>query len=110
MANEDKYLPPIHPGEILKEDFLQPLRMSQSQLAKELGVEVKVVREIVQRRRSIDADMAMRLSRFWGMSVEFWLGLQADYERDCVRYAEQTQPPDRLAFIRRFVPRGAAAL
>lgn len=110
MASEEKYLPPLHPGEILRDDFLKPLRMSQSQLARKLGLEPRVVHEVVCGKRNIDADLAMRLDRCFGMGAQFWLGLQADFELDCVRYAERTQSKDRLAFIRRLRPQGAAAL
>ena len=110
MANEEKYFPPLHPGEILREEFMKPLRMSQTQLAKALGVDTQLIRRIVQGKRGIDAEMAMRLDRCFGMGVQFWLGLQAHYELDCVRYAERTQSTRRFDFIRRILPKGAAAL
>ena len=110
MANESKYIPPIHPGEILKKEYLEPLGMSQARLAQLIGVSARVVGEIVRGRRAIDADMAMRLGRFSGMPAQFWLGLQNDYELGRIRYAELTQEASCFDFIKKFIPKGAAAL
>lgn len=73
-------LPPIHPGETIREDVLVPLGMSVNQLAAALGVTAARLNEIVLGRRGITADTALRLSRYLGNSAEFWMGLQADYE------------------------------
>jgi addiction module HigA family antidote len=75
-----RLLPPIHPGETIKEDVLVPLHMSINQLAKALAVDATRLNEIVRGRRGITADTALRLARYLGTSAEFWLGLQADYE------------------------------
>jgi addiction module HigA family antidote len=75
-----KLLPPIHPGETIREDILEPLDMSVNQLAKALSVDAARLNEIVRGRRGITADTALRLSRYLGTSAEFWLGLQADYD------------------------------
>jgi addiction module HigA family antidote len=75
-----KLLPPIHPGETIREDILKPLDMSVNQLAKALSVDAARLNEIVRGRRGITADTALRLSRYLGTSSEFWLGLQADYD------------------------------
>jgi addiction module HigA family antidote len=75
-----KLLPPIHPGETIREDILKPLDMSVNQLAKALRVDAARLNEIVRGRRGITADTALRLSRYLGTSAEFWLGLQADYD------------------------------
>jgi addiction module HigA family antidote len=75
-----KLLPPIHPGETIREDILKPLDMSVNQLAKALNVDAARLNEIVRGRRGITADTALRLSRYLGTSAEFWLGLQADYD------------------------------
>ena len=75
-----KLLPPIHPGETIREDILKPLDMSVNQLAKALSVDAARLNEIVRGRRGITADTALRLSRYLGTSGEFWLGLQADYD------------------------------
>jgi len=75
-----KLLPPIHPGETIKEDVLVPLGMSVNQLAKALAVDAARLNEIVRGRRGITADTALRLARYLGTTAEFWTGLQADYE------------------------------
>lgn len=73
---------PVHPGEILSEEFLKPMELSQNALARGLGVPPRRINEIVQGKRRLTADTALRLARFFGMSAEFWLGLQMDYELD----------------------------
>ncbi|MHB9024586.1 MAG: HigA family addiction module antitoxin [Armatimonadota bacterium] len=72
--------PPIHPGEVLLTEFLQPLGVSQYRLAKDIGVTPRRINEIVHGRRAITADTALRLARFFGMEAEFWLNLQAHYD------------------------------
>lgn len=104
MANEEKYLPPIHPGEILDTEFMQPLKLSQNALAKELGVPPRRINEIVHGRRAITADTAMRLGLFFGTSAQFWLNLQSHYELDCIKYAQETGRMKRFDFIRSFRP------
>lgn len=73
-------LRPVHPGEILLEEFLKPLGLSQNRLAIEIGVDTRRINEIVHGKRSITADTALRLARFFGTSPQFWLGLQKDYD------------------------------
>lgn len=75
-----KKLDPVHPGEILQEDFLVPLNISQYRLAKEIHVPARRINEIVQGKRAISADTALRLSRYFGNSAKFWLNLQAQYD------------------------------
>ena len=70
----------IHPGEILREEFMKPLKLSSYKLAKELHLTVPRVNDIVRERRAITADTAVRLAKYFGMPAEFWLGLQADYD------------------------------
>ena len=77
-----KKMAPVHPGEILSEEFLKPMELSQNALARGLGVPPRRINEIVQGKRRLTADTALRLARFFGMSAEFWLGLQMDYELD----------------------------
>lgn len=72
--------PPIHPGEILLEEFLKPMGISQYRLAKDIGVPDMRISKIVRRERGISADTALRLARYFGMSVEFWTGIQTHYE------------------------------
>jgi len=77
-----KKLSPVHPGEVLKEEFLKPMGLSQNRLALAIGVHPRRINEIVLEKRGITADTALRLARFFGTSAEFWLGLQKDYELD----------------------------
>jgi addiction module HigA family antidote len=75
-----KKLPPIHPGEILQEEFLEPMGISQYKLAKDISVPPRRINEIVHGKRSITADTALRLGRFFNMSPQFWLNLQTRYD------------------------------
>ena len=75
-----KQLPPIHPGEILMEEFLEPMGISQYRLAKDISVPPRRINEIVHGKRSITADTALRLGRFFDMSPQFWLNLQTRYD------------------------------
>jgi addiction module HigA family antidote len=75
-----KKIPPIHPGEILLEEFLKPMGISQYKLAKDINVHPRRINEIVHGKRSISADTALRLSRYFGLSERFWLNLQARYD------------------------------
>jgi addiction module HigA family antidote len=77
-----KKLDPVHPGEILLEEFMKPLGLSQTRLGRDLDVSSRRINEIVHAKRSITADTALRLSRSFGTSAAFWLGLQADYDLD----------------------------
>lgn len=80
-----KKLPNIHPGEILLEEFLQPMGISQNALARAIGVPPRRVNEIVLGKRSVTADTAIRLARHFGTSEKFWMGLQADYDLEEAR-------------------------
>ncbi len=75
-------LSPVHPGEVLMEEFLTPMNMSQNRLALDIGVHARRVNEIVLGKRSVTADTALRLARYFGTTPQFWLGLQADYDLD----------------------------
>jgi len=77
-----KKLAPVHPGEILQKEFLEPMGLSQNRLALALGVPARRINEIVLGKRGITADTALRLARYFKMSPQFWLGLQMDYELD----------------------------
>ena len=72
--------PPIHPGEILLEEFLKPMELSQYRLAKSINVSPRRINEIVQGKRAISADTALRLGRYFGTTAAFWLNLQARYD------------------------------
>ncbi|MDA1107613.1 MAG: HigA family addiction module antitoxin [Proteobacteria bacterium] len=78
-----KTLPIIHPGEILSEEFLKPMKISQYRLAKDISVPARRINEIVQGKRGITADTALRLARHFGMSERFWINLQARYDLEC---------------------------
>ena len=77
---KEKKLPPIHPGEILIEEFLKPMGISQYRLAKDISVPPRRINEIVHGKRAITADTALRLGRFFKMSPQFWLNLQTRYD------------------------------
>ncbi len=79
--NKNK-IPPLHPGNVLQEEFMKPLKLSQNRLARELKVTPRRINEIVNEKRSITADTAIRLSLYFGNSPQFWLGLQMDYDLD----------------------------
>lgn len=82
-----KMLKPIHPGEILREEFLKPMGISINRLARDIAVPPGRISEIVNGKRAITADTALRLARFFGVSAELWLGLQSEYD---LRLARQT--------------------
>jgi addiction module HigA family antidote len=84
MARSKK-LPPIHPGEILQQEFLAPLEISQYRLAKNTSVPPRRINEIVRGQRSISADTALRLARYFGTSERFWINLQARYDLETER-------------------------
>lgn len=92
----------VHPGEILREEFLKPLGMSTYQLARRLRVPVPRMNDIILERRGISADTAVRLSRFFGTTEQFWMNLQAAYEVSRVM-------SDHAAEIERIQPRAASA-
>jgi addiction module HigA family antidote len=75
-------LSPIHPGEVLLEEFIKPMNLSQNRLAIDIGVDARRINEIVLGKRAITADTALRLSRFFGNSPQFWMGLQTQYDLD----------------------------
>ena len=78
-------LPNIHPGEVLLEEFLKPMGISQNKIARDIGVPPRRINEIVQGKRAITADTALRLAKYFDMSESFWMGLQADYDLENVR-------------------------
>ena len=90
MTTTDK-IPPIHPGEVLMEDFIKGFGITQNKLAVAIGVPPRRINEIVHGKRGISADTALRLGRYFGVSAQFWLNLQTRYELDLAedRAAEQ---------------------
>jgi addiction module HigA family antidote len=101
MPKDDR-LPPIHPGEILRDEFLAPLGMTAHELALALRVPATRINEIVNEKRGITADTAMRLARYFGTTAKFWLNLQVSYELEMAE--------DRLSSVvaREVLPRNAA--
>ena len=97
-----KKLSPIHPGEILREDFMKPLGLSSNALARAIDVTPARVNEIVRERRGISADTALRLARFFGTDVQSWMNLQSHYDLQCAEDAA-----GRL--IEKIIPRMALA-
>lgn len=88
----EQKLPPIHPGEILLEEFLKPMGISQYRLAKDTSVPARRINEIVHGQRAISPDTALRLSRYFGLSERFWINLQARYNLE----VEKDRLKDRL--------------
>jgi len=84
---------PIHPGEILWEEFLQPMKITQEQLAKDINIPLPQIREIVQGKQNISADMALRLAQFFNMEAQFWMNLQVRYDIICtqIKLAERLE-------------------
>lgn len=80
MPKKNHKMPPVHPGEVLKEDLMKPLGLTVNGLARELNVPVSRMSEIVNGRRAVNADTALRLSRYFGSSPEFWINLQSSYD------------------------------
>jgi addiction module HigA family antidote len=89
-VNEGARMAPLHPGEMLREEFMKPLGLSSNALAMELRVPVTRISEIVRERRGITADTALRLARYFNMSAEFWMRLQMDYDLESAADAEET--------------------
>jgi len=87
-----KKMPPVHPGEILQEEFLKPMNLSQNRMALDIRVPARRINEIVHGKRRITADTALRLAKYFKMSPQFWLGLQMDYDLDIT----EDQLADRL--------------
>ncbi|MCE8163166.1 MAG: HigA family addiction module antidote protein [Candidatus Moeniiplasma glomeromycotorum] len=74
----------VHPGEVLRESFLTPLKLTSEKLAKNIKVDPKIIKELVAEKRDLDKELATRLALYFDMSTEFWLGIQHDYEQDCL--------------------------
>ena len=105
MASTKKKLPPIHAGEILREDFMKPLGLSMNRLALDLHVPVTRIAEIVHERRAITPDTALRLGRYFNTSARFWLNAQSAYDLEVAQdQLEQTVRRE----VRPFSPAGAA--
>ena len=92
VTRSPKKLPPIHPGDILHEEFLRPMQITQYRLAQAIGVDARRIHAIVHGQRSITAETALLFSRFFGNSAEFWMGIQSQYDLE----REQDRLADRL--------------
>ena len=97
MSKHDRLLPPISPGELLKEDFMEPLQLSANKLAQYLGVPPNRVTDIINGKRAISVDTAFRLAKCFGTSAEMWLNLQLRYELDMARYKHVPEKIDKEA-------------
>ena len=93
---DDKLYPPIHPGEILMEEFLDPMAITQHKLAVSIGVPPRRINEIVHGKRRITADTALRLGRFFGVTAQFWINLQSHYDLE----VESEAIADQLKLIK----------
>src|SRR5918996_4478298 len=96
MQRKGRRLPPVHPGEILREELLGPLGISINRLGRDLRVPVTRMSEIVNGRRSITADTALRLARYFGTTPQFWMNLQAAYDLDVAQDARGVEIADRI--------------
>lgn len=91
-----EFLQPVHPGEVLLEEFLKPLKISQRAFARTVHVPANRINDIVRERRSITGDTALRFSKALGTTPEFWIGLQADYELDMARLEAKNKDHEEI--------------
>jgi addiction module HigA family antidote len=105
---ETERMPPLHPGEVLCEEFMKPLAISQNQLGRDLAVPPRRINEIVHGKRSISADTAVRLALYFGTSPQFWLGLQADYDLEVLE-GGKAEEIRRVVKVRQDKARSVAA-
>ena len=96
MAKKTKTMPPVHPGETLREDFLKPLGLTANRLAIDLQVPVTRVNDIVRGKRAITADTALRLARYFGTTPQFWMNLQANYDLEVAQDARGSEIAGRI--------------
>jgi len=96
MKKKPKTMPPIHPGETLREDFLRPLGLTVNRLAIQLQVPVTRVNDIARGKRAITADTALRLARYFGTTPQFWMNLQANYDLEMAQDAHGNEISDRI--------------
>lgn len=96
MAKKTKTMPPIHPGETLREDFLKPLGLTPNRLSIELRVPVTRVNDVVRGKRAITADTALRLARYFGTTPQFWMNLQANYDLEVAQDVRGAEISDRI--------------
>ena len=99
-AHNRERLPPVHPGEVLEEEFLRPMNVTQYRLAKAIGVDARRIHSIVHGERSVTAETALLFSRFFGNSAEFWMGLQSQYDLE----AAEDRLSQRLGMVAAYSP------
>jgi addiction module HigA family antidote len=85
MSERKDRLDPVHPGDVLREDFMKPLGLSSSAVAKAIGATPIAISEIIRRKRAVSAEMALKLGRLFSVSPELWMGIQADYDLELAR-------------------------
>jgi antitoxin HigA-1 len=96
MAEKTKVMPPVHPGETLREDFLKPLDLTPNRLAIELQVPATRINDIARGKRAISADTALRLARYFGTTPQFWLNLQANYDLEVAQDLQGREIAERI--------------
>jgi antitoxin HigA-1 len=96
MAKKTKVMPPVHPGETLREDFLKPLNLTPNHLAIELQVPATRINDIARGKRAISADTALRLARYFGTTPQFWLNLQANYDLEVAQDLRGREIAERI--------------
>jgi addiction module HigA family antidote len=96
MTEKTKIMPPVHPGETLREDFLKPLDLTPNRLAIELQVPATRINDIARGKRAISADTALRLARYFGTTPQFWLNLQANYDLEVAQDLQGREIAERI--------------
>lgn len=104
--SKSKKMPPVYPGEILLEDYLKPLGLSQNQIARDLGIPVQRINEIVNGKRSITMDTALRLARYFNTSPQFWLNMQTHYDLETAKDLHLIERIEKEVKINSFVSAG----
>lgn len=99
MTMSKKVLPPLHPGEVLREEFMEPLGLSVSDMAEALDVAPRLIAQVVSEKAKVTANLALRLSRCFGMSPDVWIGMQADYDLETAK-ERQAEEIERTVKVR----------
>ena len=103
MKKRTNRLKPVHPGDVLREDFMKPLGLSSYAVAKKLGINAIAISEICRRKRGVTAEMALKLGRLFNVSPELWLGIQSDYDLETARRRKQRQIEKSIQPLPQFV-------
>jgi addiction module HigA family antidote len=104
MSKRKDRLDPVHPGDVLREDFMKPLEMSAYAVAKAIGATPIAISEIIRRKRAVSAEMAIKLGRLFNVSPELWMGIQADYDLEIARYRSEAAIFRRVHPLKRIEP------